>query len=112
MCSSDLLTEVASVLSSIENRDFQIAGHTDNIPIKSAKFPSNWELSTQRAVVVTKYLTDKGVDPARVSAAGYADSQPVASNADPDGRKQNRRIEIVLQPNLDELPDLSSLAGK
>ncbi|MFT3923109.1 MAG: OmpA family protein [Myxococcales bacterium] len=108
----EALTQVASVLSSIANRDFQIAGHTDNIPIKSAKFPSNWELSTARAVEVTRFLADKGVDPSRLSAAGYADTQPVASNSDSDGRRQNRRIEIVLMPNLDELPDLSSLAGK
>jgi chemotaxis protein MotB len=108
----EALTQVATVLSSIANRDFQIAGHTDNIPIKSAKFPSNWELSTARAVEVTRYLADKGVDPSRLSAAGYADTQPVASNSDADGRRQNRRIEIVLMPNLDELPDLSSLSGK
>jgi chemotaxis protein MotB len=108
----EALTEVASVLGSIPNRDFQIAGHTDDIPIKSAKFPSNWELSTARAVEVTRFLASKGVDPARLSAAGYAETQPVASNADAEGRAQNRRIEIVLMPNLDELPDLSSLAGK
>jgi chemotaxis protein MotB len=108
----DALTQVASVLSSIENRDFQVAGHTDNIPIKSARFPSNWELSTARAVVVTKWLTEKGLASNRVSAAGYAETQPVAPNDTPDGRQQNRRIEIVLMPNLDELPDLSSLAGK
>lgn len=108
----DALTEVGAVLSSIPNRDFQIAGHTDDIPIKSAKFPSNWELSTARAVEVTRFLSTKGVDPARLSAAGYAETQPVASNGDAEGRKQNRRIEIVLMPNLDELPDLSSLAGK
>lgn len=108
----EALTQVAGVLASIQNRDFQIAGHTDNIPIKSAKFPSNWELSTQRSVVVTKFLAEQGVDPARLSAAGYADTQPVAANTDAEGRKQNRRIEIVLMPNLDELPDLSSLAGK
>lgn len=108
----EALTQVATVLSSIANRDFQIAGHTDNIPIKSAKFPSNWELSTARAVEVTRFLSEKGVDSSRLSAAGYADTQPVASNTDAEGRKQNRRIEIVLQPNLDELPDLSSLAGK
>jgi chemotaxis protein MotB len=106
----EALTEVAGVLSSIPNRDFQIAGHTDNIPIKSARFPSNWELSTARAVQVTRYLGEKGVDAARLSAAGYADTQPVASNVDPEGRKQNRRIEIVLMPNLDELPDLSALS--
>jgi chemotaxis protein MotB len=108
----EALTQVAGVLGSIVNRDFQIAGHTDNIPIKSAKFPSNWELSTARAVVVTKFLAEQKVDPARLSAAGYADTQPVAGNEDAEGRKQNRRIEIVLMPNLDELPDLSSLAGK
>jgi chemotaxis protein MotB len=108
----DALSEVAAVLVSIPNRDFQIAGHTDDIPIKSAKFPSNWELSTARAVEVTRFLVTKGVDAARVSAAGYAETQPVASNAEADGRQQNRRIEIVLMPNLDELPDLSSLAGK
>ena len=108
----DALTEVGAVLSSIPNRDFQIAGHTDDVPIKSAKFPSNWELSTARAVEVTRYLSTKGVDPGRLSAAGYAETQPVASNADKEGRQQNRRIEIVLMPNLDELPDLSSLAGK
>jgi chemotaxis protein MotB len=108
----EALTQVASVLSTIENRDFQVAGHTDNIPIKSARFPSNWELSTNRAVVVTKWLTEKGLDANRVSAAGYADTWPVAPNDTPDGRQQNRRIEIVLMPNLDELPDLSSLAGK
>jgi chemotaxis protein MotB len=108
----EALSQVAGVLGSIANRDFQIAGHTDNIPIKSAKFPSNWELSTARAVVVTKYLAEHNVDPARLSAAGYADTQPVAANTDAEGRKQNRRIEIVLMPNLDELPDLSSLAGK
>lgn len=105
------LSEVASVLASIKDRDFQIAGHTDNIPIKSRKFPSNWELSTARAVTVTRYLGSNGVDAARLSAAGYAETQPVASNDDPTGRAQNRRIEIVLMPNLDELPDLSALAS-
>jgi chemotaxis protein MotB len=103
------LTEVAGVLASIQDRDFQIAGHTDNVPIKSAKFPSNWELSTARGVTVARFLAAAGVPPARLSAAGYADSQPIASNDTPEGRAQNRRIEIVLMPNLDELPDLSSL---
>jgi chemotaxis protein MotB len=103
------LTEVASVLSSIQDRDFQIAGHTDNIPIKSARFPSNWHLSTARALTVTTYLAEHGVTEKRLSAAGYADTQPAAANDTPEGRQQNRRIEIVLMPNLDELPDLSQL---
>lgn len=108
----EALAEVAHVLGSIENRDFQIAGHTDNIPIRSKKFPSNWELSTARAVTVTRFLADNGVDPSRLSAAGYADTQPVAENDTPEGRAQNRRIEIVLMPNLDELPDLSGIASE
>lgn len=103
------LTEVASVLASIPGRDFQIAGHTDNVPIRSARFPSNWELSTGRAVTVARFLAANGVDAARLSAAGYAESQPVATNETSEGRAQNRRIEIVLMPNLDELPDLSAL---
>jgi chemotaxis protein MotB len=61
---------------------------------------------------VARSLGAQGVPANRLSAAGYAETQPVASNADAEGRKQNRRIEIVLMPNLDELPDLSSLAGK
>ena len=105
------LTEVASVLASIADREFQIAGHTDNIPIKSPKFPSNWELSTARAVNVAKSLAAQGVPATRLSAAGYAETQPVSSNDTPEGRQQNRRIEIVLMPNLDELPDLSALEG-
>ena len=107
----ETLTEVAGVLTQIQNRSFQIAGHTDNIPIRNRRFQNNWELSTQRAVTVTRYLIAQGVPANRVSAAGYADTEPTASNDTPEGRAQNRRIEIVLLPNLDELPDLSSLAS-
>ena len=107
----ETLKEVAEVLKQIENRSFQIAGHTDNIPIRNRRFQNNWELSTQRAVTVTRFLIGEGVPANRMSAAGYADTEPTASNDSPEGRAQNRRIEIVLLPNLDELPDLSSLAG-
>jgi chemotaxis protein MotB len=106
------LQEVGSVLSTIAGREFQVSGHSDNVPIKSAKFPSNWELSTARAVVVTRFLADNGVPTDRISAAGYAETQPVATNDTPEGRAQNRRIEIVLMPNLEELPDLSALQTK
>lgn len=105
------LAQVATVLASIQNREFQIAGHTDNVPIRNRRFPNNWALSTARAVTVARFLIDDGNVPAnRISAAGYADTQPVSSNETDEGRAQNRRIEIVLVPNLDELPDLSSLA--
>lgn len=103
------LNEVASVLREIEGREFQIAGHTDNLNIRTRQFPDNWALSTARAVTVARHMIGQGVPPNRISAAGHADTQPVASNDDEAGRALNRRIEIVLLPNLDELPDLTSL---
>ncbi len=108
----EALSQIAQVLQTIPDRQFQVAGHTDNIPIRSRRFPSNWELSSARAVNVARYLIEQGMSADRISAAGYADTQPVASNATPEGRAQNRRIEIVLMPNLDELPDLSSLTDE
>jgi chemotaxis protein MotB len=105
----EALTEVAKILATITDRNFQVAGHTDNVPIKNKRFHSNWDLSSARAVAVVKHLIENGVPAANISAAGYADTQPAASNDTEEGRAQNRRIEIVLQPNLDELPDLSSL---
>ncbi len=106
-----LLAELAPILKSVKNREFQVGGHTDNVPIKTPRFPSNWELSAARAVDVLKILTENGLSPTRISAAGYADTQPVASNDSKETRAQNRRIEIALLPNLDELPDLSALEG-
>jgi chemotaxis protein MotB len=103
------LAQVAPILSDIEGRQFQIAGHTDNIPIRTVRFPSNWELSTARAVAVTRFLIEQGMPAERLSAAGYAETEPVADNDTPEGRAKNRRIEIVLVPALDELPDLSGL---
>jgi chemotaxis protein MotB len=104
-----VLAQVADVLKGIKGREFQVAGHTDNVPIKSKKFKSNWELSTERAVSVVSFLQDKGVNAKNLSAAGYSEYQPTASNDKEDGKAQNRRIEITLMPNLDELPDLSDL---
>lgn len=104
-----VLAELGPVLASLKGRDFQVGGHTDNVPIKTKRFPSNWELSGARAIDVTELLIEYGVPATRVSAAAYADTQPDASNDTKEGRAQNRRIEIALQPNLDELPDLSSI---
>ena len=106
------LGDVANVLKDVKSRHFQVAGHTDNVPISTKRFRSNWELSTARAVNVTKLLIEKGMKRGVLSAAGYADTEPVASNDSKEGKRQNRRIEIVLVPNLDELPDLSSLEEK
>ena len=106
---AESLAQVAGILADISDRNFQVAGHTDNVPIKNRRFKSNWDLSSARAVAVVKHLIENGVPANHISAAGYADTQPAADNDTEEGRAQNRRIEIVLQPNLDELPDLSAL---
>jgi chemotaxis protein MotB len=103
------LAMVAQVLSTIGDRHFLVAGHTDNVPIHSSRFASNWELSTQRAVEVTKYLIQNGMKPEVLAAAGYGEFDPVAANDTPEHKAQNRRIEIVLEPNLSDLPSLDSL---
>jgi chemotaxis protein MotB len=99
----EALTQVGKVLATVHGRSFQVAGHTDNVPIQTARFPSNWELSTARAVEVVKLLLAQGVAPQALSAAGYGEFDPIAGNDTPDGKAKNRRIEITLQPNLDEL---------
>ena len=95
--------QVAAGLKTLPTRRFQVAGHTDNVPIQTARFSSNWELSTARAVQVARFLVAQGVKPEELSAAGYGEFDPIAPNAEPSGRARNRRIEITLQPNIDEL---------
>ena len=97
------LDAVADILKSLPDRQFQVAGHTDDVPIKTSMYASNWELSTGRALSVIHYLEDKGVSAGQLSATGYADVDPVASNATAEGRRQNRRLEITLQPHITEV---------
>lgn len=97
------LAQVAGIFKTIGDRKFQVAGDTDNVPIHNERYPSNWELSTARAVEVVRYLVAQGVRPDVLSAAGYGEFDPVAPNEDGAGRARNRRIEITLQPNIDEL---------
>jgi chemotaxis protein MotB len=99
----DALKSVAQVIKTLKNRHFQVAGHTDSVPIKTARFPSNWELSSGRALEVVHLLVEQGVDAGMLSAAGYSDVDPVGSNDTPEGKKKNRRTEITLQPMIDEL---------
>ncbi len=107
------LAEVAEVLKTIKGREFQVAGHTDNKAIsKDNQYATNWHLSAARAVAVVIFLKDAGVPPRQLSAAGYGPFRPVASNKNKKGQARNRRIEITLMPNLDELPDLSDLQGE
>ncbi|MCO4772082.1 MAG: OmpA family protein [Deltaproteobacteria bacterium] len=102
----ETLAEVADALSEFDDRSFQVEGHTDNVPIKNDRFPSNWELSTARAVSVVKLFASKGMTPENLSAAGYGEFQPRADNASAEGRTLNRRIEVVMLPDLQALPDL------
>jgi chemotaxis protein MotB len=97
------LKSLASVLKTLSDRRFQVAGHTDNVPIQTARFPSNWELSNGRAVQVVHFLVSQGMRPETLAAAGYGEFDPVAPNDTTASRAKNRRIEITLQPNIDEL---------
>ncbi len=91
-----LLDTIATSLVSIGNH-IRIEGHTDNVPIKNSRFPSNWELSTARATAVISYMIEKfGLQPDQLSAAGYAEYRPVAANDTEEGRASNRRVDIVV----------------
>ena len=103
------LEKIATVLSTIEDRNFLVAGHTDNVPIKTGRYASNWELSTERAVNVVTFLVKKGMKPKVLSAAGYSEFDPVAGNDSEQNKALNRRIEIVLEPNISELPSLDDI---
>jgi chemotaxis protein MotB len=99
----EALGQIAAVLGTIPGRRFQVAGHTDDEPIRVSGFASNWELSAKRALEVTSFLVESGMRPQTLSAAGYGEFDPVAANDTPDNKAKNRRIEITLQPNIDEL---------
>jgi chemotaxis protein MotB len=103
------LLEVGAGLATIVDRHFQVEGHTDDVPIKTARFPSNWELGAGRALVVLRALVEGGVPQGQISAATYGEQHPAASNATPEGRKANRRIEIVVVPDLSTLPGYDEL---
>jgi chemotaxis protein MotB len=101
------LSEVAGILKEFADRKFLIAGHTDNLPLPGhGRFKDNWELSTARALTVARYLVSQGVNSQSLGAAGYAEFDPVADNATDQGRQDNRRIEIVVVPNISEMPKL------
>ena len=107
----EILQRVGDILKGVPDKVVRIEGHTDNVPIGAAlraRFPTNWELSTARATVVARFLQDKvGLDPTRLSAAGYGEYRPVAPNDSDERRAQNRRIEIILAP----LPPATAAGG-
>ncbi|MBX7273764.1 OmpA/MotB family protein [Stutzerimonas chloritidismutans] len=79
-----------------------VEGHTDNLPIQTERFPSNWELSASRASSVVRYLQLAGIESTRLSATGYADTRPLADNGDEQGRASNRRVELIMQTEADK----------
>ena len=100
----EVLARLGAVLSKVENRSILVSGHTDDAPPSqrlAATFPTNWELSVARAVNVVRFLGEKAsVPPNKLVAAGHGDTKPVASNSTAKGRARNRRIEILLIPDL------------
>lgn len=98
----EVLERVGKILLDVKDRALNIEGHTDNVPIGielRSKYPTNWELSAARATTVARYLQEKiGIDPDLLSATGYGEYHPVASNESEEGRAKNRRIEILLVP--------------
>lgn len=116
----EVLMAVAEVIRSdpqLSERFFQVAGHTDAQPLNGGPFKDNWGLSAMRARTVLVFLISKvgtregggGLDPARLHAAGYGETDPVAGNDTAAEREKNRRVELVLMPNVEEMLDLKSL---
>jgi len=92
----EIINKVAEIIRK-NDKNVRIEGHTDNVPINTYRFPSNWELSTTRAVNVVKYLIEEnGIDSYRLSASGYADQHPVDDNNNAAGRQRNRRVDMVI----------------
>jgi chemotaxis protein MotB len=102
--STEALRAVASLLQA-DAHNVQVEGHTDNLPIRNARFPSNWELSSVRASSVVRLFIDAGVAPERLTAVGFSANVPVASNDTADGRARNRRVAVTI---LSGIPDPST----
>jgi chemotaxis protein MotB len=98
-----VLVELADAIKPFDN-PVRVEGHTDNIPISTAAFPSNWELSAARAAKVVHLFTKHGIDPKRLTVIGLGDNQPVQSNDTPEGRNANRRVVLVIL-GTDGLPE-------
>ncbi|HXC94398.1 MAG TPA: flagellar motor protein MotB [Edaphobacter sp.] len=94
---SSAIAMIAILAKTLPQGSLRIEGHTDNVPIHTTQFASNWELSTARSTAIARLLLERGsINPANLSAAGYAEFHPVASNTTEDGRMQNRRVDIIL----------------
>jgi len=103
-----ILDEISGILGSYEN-PIHVEGFTDDVPIQSGIFPSNWELSSARSAAVVRLLSENGIDPNRLAAIGYGKYQPIASNETAEGRGQNRRIALIVSRDLDLRRSLSGV---
>ncbi len=99
----DSAIEMLSAVLGQSDLEIMVEGHTDNVPISTAKYKDNWDLSVHRATTVTRKMIDNGIDPDRLVAGGHGEHDPIAPNETKDGRKKNRRTEVVLAPKLDRL---------
>ena len=106
----DIIEKVAKILAPYEN-PIHVEGFTDNLPIQTAQYPTNWELSTARAATIVRMLTLDGVSPGRLAAVGYGEFQPVADNATAEGRGRNRRVVLVISRNLDVRRSVSGVGS-
>lgn len=95
-----IIEKVANILKPFAN-PVHVEGFTDNLPIRTAQYPTNWELSSARAASIVRLLAMEGVNPARMASVGYGEYQPVASNDTADGRARNRRVVLVISRNLE-----------
>jgi chemotaxis protein MotB len=103
------IAEVARVLKEEPERRYQVEGHTDNVPIRNDAYASNWELASARGLGVLRALVDGEVSTLALSAASYGEFHPVATNETGSGRAENRRIEIIVLPDLSMLPGYDEL---
>lgn len=93
-----ILSEIVRIINKIPDNEIRVEGHTDDSPIHTREFPSNWELSTARAVNVIKFLHTRGdIHPSRLSAVGYGEYRPVAPNTTAENKQKNRRIEMYVE---------------
>jgi chemotaxis protein MotB len=105
----ETIAQVTTILKEVSGRHYQVEGHTDNVPIHNSLYASNWELAAARGLGVVRAMVEGGIDSSAVSAASYGEYHPVARNDIEEGRRVNRRIEIIVVPDLSMLPGYEEL---
>lgn len=106
------IAELSATLRTLNNRAFLVVGHSDSSPIRTKRYPSNWELSSQRAIEVVRLMVENEVKPEMLTAGGAAEFDPLVANDTPENKANNRRVEIVFLPKIDELPGFESIKEK